>query len=177
MTSSTRQALSTSANVDPGYVSSPKGKVTGGPGAHYDVHSAAFDLDNALQLMAPEIGEWVEITTQRLQGALATHISLGGKPPRSLLHLLQDFRGQAGSIGFPLASRVAAALYRLLEAGTLAPADVLVSHIDAIRAIVVEDARGTENLLASSLVQALEEFGEIWIAGESGKNSESSSST
>lgn len=175
MTSARQHLPTTKANTDAGHGASPGERATGDAASSSDVHNATFDLDNALQLMAPEIGEWFESTTQRLQGELATHIDIGGKPPRSLLHLLQDFRGQAGSIGFPLASRVATALYRLLEADVPAPSDVLVSHIDAIRAIVLEDARGTENALAKSLVQALEEFGEIWTAGESGKNSESSS--
>jgi hypothetical protein len=78
------------------------------PSARFDQRSADHDLDNALLLMAPEITDWLETNTQNLQGALATYLSIGGRPPRTLMHSLQDLRGQAGSIGFPLAGRVAA---------------------------------------------------------------------
>ena len=134
-----------------------------------------IDLDMTLQAMGPEIAAWIETTTQHLQGALDTHISLGGKPSRTLMHLLQDLRGQAGSMGFPLASRAAAALYRLLEASRPAPVEILISHVDAIRAIISENARGTGSSLAIALVEALEEYGNIWITGKSGNISESSS--
>jgi hypothetical protein len=62
----------------------------------------------------------------------------------------------------------------LLEAEKPAPADVLIAHLDAIKAIILENARGTDNLLAKALVEALEEFGTIWILPASGNNSESS---
>lgn len=174
MTSAAQQLSIDTANTEAGYGSRARDSQAGDTDSRFDVRGANIDLDNALQLMAPEIREWLENSTQQLQEAMTAYIELGGRAPRPLLHLLQDLRGQAGSIGFPLASRVAAALYRLLEADKSAPVDVLVSHIDAIKAIILENARGTENPLAMSLVQALEEFGEIWICGESGKNSESS---
>lgn len=150
------------------------GTLASEPGARSESRSAALDIDRALQLMAPEIAEWLEINTQRLQDALALHLSLGGSPPRTLMHLVTNLRGQIGGIGFPMASRVAAALYRLLEADRPAPADVIVAHVDAIRAIILENARGTGNPLASALVEALEEFGNIWIAPTAGNYSESS---
>jgi hypothetical protein len=147
---------------------------TNSPGARFDQHIANLDLDNALLLMAPEIAEWLESNIQRLKDALAAHLSVGGKPSRALMHLLQDLRGQAGSIGFPFAGRAAAALHRLLEADKPAPSEVLTAHIDAIKAIVVENARGADNPLAEALVEALEEFTNIWISPASGNNSESS---
>lgn len=146
-------------------------------GARPELRSAAIDLDKALVLLAPEIAEWLETNTQRLQDALTLHLDVGGKPPRTLMHLVKNLRGQIGSIGFPLASRVAATLYRLLQAEKPAPADVIVAHVDAIRAIIVENARGLDNPLATALVEALEEFGDIWISAISGNNSESSLSS
>lgn len=144
------------------------------PDARSETRSAALDIDRALLLMAPEIAEWLEINTQRLRDALAMHLNTGGNPPRALMHLVTNLRGQIGGIGFPMASRVAAALHRLLEADRPAPADVIIAHVDAIRAIVLESARGTGNPLAKALVEALEEFGNIWIVPAAGNYSESS---
>jgi hypothetical protein len=139
--------------------------------ARFDKRSTDLDLDNALLLMAPEIAEWLDGNTQRLQNALVAHLEHGGRPERALMHLLQDLRGQAGTIGFPLAGRAITALYRLLDSETPAPADVMMAHVDAFKAIVSENARGTDNPLAMALVEALEEFGNLWFSQDSGNHS------
>jgi Hpt domain len=140
----------------------------------FDNHTTELDLGNALLLMAPEIAEWIEVAAQGLHDALSMHTRIGGKPSRALLHQLHDLRGQTGSIGFPLASRVAAALLKLLEANKPAQVEVLTAHVDAIKAIILENARGIGNSLAKALVEALEEYGNIWTLPVAGNNSESS---
>lgn len=174
MTSSVKYRSTEKTIPEANTVSTVFDNTTREAGPRHEARSAALDLDQALLLMAPEITEWLETNTQRLQDALVLYLDAGGKPPRTLMHLVKNLRGQIGSIGFPLASRVAATLFRLLQAEKPAPADVIVAHVDAIRAIIIENARGTDNPLARALVEALEEFGDLWASPLSGNKSESS---
>jgi HPt (histidine-containing phosphotransfer) domain-containing protein len=143
-------------------------------GPRFDVRGADVDLTATLSLMAPEISDWFETTCADLQQSLATYVVEGGRVPRELMHHLHELRGQAGTMGFPLVSRVAAALQRLLEMERGPPPDVLTAHIDAIRAIVSENAKAMTSELAIALVDALEEFGRIWSSPDFGNGSESS---
>jgi hypothetical protein len=174
MTSAIQRRTSSRTVAETDVTPQASNRRTNPPGARFDQHIADLDLDNALLLMAPEIAEWLESNIQRLKDALAAHLNVGGRPSRALMHLLQDLRGQTGSIGFPLASQAAAALHRLLESDRPAAPEVLTAHVDAINAIIVENARGVANPLANALVDALEEFGNIWISPADGNYSESS---
>lgn len=142
-------------------------------GERPDMHGASLDLDAAMSLMGSEISDWLDGTINDIQESLLGHIAAGGKPPRTLMHMLQELRGQAGSMGFPLASRASSALYKLLEAGHAGPADILVAHIEALRAIVSDRAKGLENDLAVALVEALEQYGSLWSSRNAGNHSES----
>lgn len=143
-------------------------------GPRFDVRGADVDLSATLSLMAPEINEWLETTCADLQNALASYFVEGGKASRQLLNKLHELRGQAGTMGFPLVARIAAALHLLLEGEPSPPPEVLTAHVDAIRAIVSEDARAMTSPLAVALTEALEEFGRVWSASDFGNGSESS---
>ena len=71
-----------------------------------------------------------------------------------------DLRGQAETLGYPLVGRVAKNLALLLAAARTEnnfPKDLIAQHVDAIRAMVSEDARDETNNLGVELVEKLEE--------------------
>lgn len=77
----------------------------------------------------------------------------------ALFRAAHDIRGQGQTLGFPLAGRVADSLCRLfleLPAGTPVPFMLVEQHVNAIKAIVREDARGEDDVIGKELVAELE---------------------
>lgn len=71
-----------------------------------------------------------------------------------------DIKGQAATLGFPLAGRIAAGLCRLIEAKTATgrfPRDLVLQHVQSVRAITTEQARETGTATARRLADRLEE--------------------
>ncbi len=71
-----------------------------------------------------------------------------------------DIKGQAATLGFPLAGRIAASLCRLIEAkratGRL-PRDLVAQHVQSVRAIILEQARDQGTATARRLADRLDE--------------------
>lgn len=79
-------------------------------------------------------------------------------PRENLFRATHDLKGQAATLGYPAAGRVAGSLCLLLEhAGPAVriPRELVGQHVQGIRAIVAEDAR--ENPIADRLADRLEE--------------------
>ena len=80
---------------------------------------------------------------------------------------VHDVKGQAATLGFPLAARAAASLCLLLERMDPArpmPRDLVDSHVEAIRAIFRERAKSETDSVGSALVTALDSVTAGWIA-------------
>ena len=99
------------------------------------------------------IGEWRRSTTlfadRRAQGAVDLIFAA----------LVHDMRGEAGSFGYPLVTRVGASLCRYID--KIKPMDgknlrVVRVHVDALRAMVRTNAKGKGPRIAQEIVKALE---------------------
>jgi hypothetical protein len=118
-----------------------------------DRHATSpFDMDavlraeQALSLLSHDFGRWMDEEVQKLgkaRDALRDHGPQDGRYD-ALYRVAHDIKGQADTLGFPLAARVADSLCILME--TFAPIDMpmhlIDPHVDAIRAIVRERAEG-----------------------------------
>ena len=103
--------------------------------------------ERAVAAMADSYLEWAARDVGRLQAALAEARSQPGDqtPIQRLREIAHEVRGQGGSFGFPLVSRIATSMYRLLREGTSFPAsslDIVDAHIEALRAVLAQRARG-----------------------------------
>lgn len=78
-----------------------------------------------------------------------------------------DIKGQAATLGFPLAGRIAASLCRLIDAklttGRL-PRDLVQQHVQSVRAIILEQARDQGTATARRLVDRLDEVTNDYLA-------------
>lgn len=119
--------------------------------------------EHALELLSNEFGAWMDVETQSLELARqAAGHSRDIADIAELYRCAHDIRGQAATFGFPLAGEIAEGLCDLIDkASHRAPPQTLLDrHVEAIRAIVREDARGHDNPLGVALVRRLAELRE-----------------
>ena len=112
-----------------------------------------------LQSLASDFQEWIDLESDKLADARDRCRAAASTPAavRELFQAAHTLRGDAAVFGFPLAGRVADSLAKLLDGCPHdALPDVIVDqHVDAIRAIVREGARGANNPQARELAQGL----------------------
>jgi chemotaxis protein histidine kinase CheA len=112
----------------------------------------------AIDALAPQFFFWLDENVITLTKARDAVWSRGVSEDTSdaLYRAAHDIRGTGATFGFPLASRVSESLVYLIEKIGLdkTPRPLIDKHVDAIRAIVREDAR-EDNQLGSTLVQQL----------------------
>ena len=121
----------------------------------------------AVESLAGHFPDWLTAECERLDSARKQVVDGGGEPTsrRALFKVAHRLRGEAASLGFPLVGRIADSLCDLLEATPPerpVPAELLAGHVDSIRAMVREGARGDADevarALASGLRRATDEF-------------------
>lgn len=139
--------------------------------------SAIRRAEQALQALSGNFNGWMEATCNALANARdALHKAEGDQASRGALHrAAHDVRGQATTLGFPLATRVGTSLCLLLEhtpAGTLsspALSALIDQHVDAIRAITREGITQATHRIGERLAVELEAVTEKIIAEYNGQ--------
>lgn len=114
----------------------------------------------AMKRMETTFVVWIKDEIDNLLAAWrnAERTGFEDAPREDLFRATHDLKGQAATLGYPAAGRVAGSLCLLLEhAGPPArlPPELVAQHVQGIRAIVAEDAR--ENPVADRLADRLEE--------------------
>jgi chemotaxis protein histidine kinase CheA len=79
----------------------------------------------------------------------------------ALLNAAHDLKGLGATYEYPLVSRIAASLCRLIEtevckAATRNASNLMLAHVDAIRAAARDRVKSGENPVGRALLQALE---------------------
>jgi chemotaxis protein histidine kinase CheA len=112
----------------------------------------------AIEALAPQFFFWLDENVVTLAKARdeAWTTGITDATTDNLYRAAHDIRGMGATFGFPLASRVAESLVYLIDKIGLAktPRVLIDKHIDAIRAIVREDARD-DNKTGMDLVRQL----------------------
>ena len=125
----------------------------------------------ALAELKSEFGGWMSAECERAdQARLAIRAEgLNSTNMHRLYHSAHDIKGTAETLGFPLATRIAVSLCRLLrhapELSTI-PVSMIDHHVDAIRAIVREQLQGGENAQAMEIAERLSIMVETFLAEE-----------
>lgn len=122
----------------------------------------------ALARMAESFDGWMAEETQRLATLWAEAEADGyeGEAREALYRAAHDIKGQAATLGFPLAGRVAGSLCRLLDAIREAqqmPRELVRQHVQSVRAMFVEQARDESSKTAMKLADRLDEVTEDYI--------------
>lgn len=122
--------------------------------------------DQALSAISLNFHDWMTDETEKLVTARGKYHSQGvdSDARQTLFQAAHDVRGNGGVFGFPLAGRVADSLCKLLAQcpASALPSQIVDQHVDAIRAMVREEARGHDNPkardLALKLIAVTEEY-------------------
>jgi HPt (histidine-containing phosphotransfer) domain-containing protein len=122
----------------------------------------------ALKRMEDSFEGWMEEETVRLVElwAVAERSGWDAEVRDEFHRAAHDIKGQAATLGYPIAGRVAASLCRLLEtieAPNRLPRELLHQHVLSVRAILAEQAREESSETARRLADRLEEVTEDYI--------------
>ena len=130
--------------------------------------------ERELNEIAVEFSDWMINETEKLADMRSRYRVYGATPEtiRDLFQAAHTVRGDAGVFGYPLAGRVADSLAKLLDGcpREALPDALIHQHVDAIRAIVREDARGATNSSARALAHALIEAASKFIQPQPATN-------
>jgi hypothetical protein len=116
----------------------------------------------ALAQLSSEFAGWMQAECERLEAARQQVKRLGFTEPAygELFRACHDIKGEAVTFGFPGVCGAAESLWRLLEHTpdmTRIPQELIDQHVDAVRAIVRENARPDFAGVAEALTRRLRE--------------------
>lgn len=134
--------------------------------AKIKVDEFGFDMEAieraeaALADLAGEFDDWMAKEVERLTTArdAMTAAGLTESTRAALYAAAHDIKGEAATFGYPLAARIADSLRNLLdgiEDDAAVPTDLVAQHVEAIRAIVREAAKGEDHPLAVAMADQL----------------------
>lgn len=147
---------------DPAPVTPPmpalRPKLGGGFGINADAIARA---EEALKAMSAQFGAWLQDEIVKLDQAQADVRDKGWTPEtaEALYFRAHDLKGLGTTYEYPLVTRIAGSLCRLLdkaEARLDAPLVVVDAHVDAIRAVVRDQVKTDENPTGRVLAESLE---------------------
>jgi hypothetical protein len=124
--------------------------------------SAVAKAEAALKSLSGNFLEWLGEEVAKLEAARAVTKAQGleGQNGEALYICAHDLKGLGATYEFPLITRVAGSLCRLLEepgARQSAPSALIDAHIDAIRASLRDNIRTDDDRTVRALVGSLEE--------------------
>ncbi|WP_237153743.1 Hpt domain-containing protein [Oryzibacter oryziterrae] len=117
--------------------------------------------ETALQILSTHFDDWmkdeIEVMSETHKAWLAVGLRAGTEK-QTFFRAVHDVKGQATTLGFPLASQVAGSLCNILERVDETkpqPAELIAQHVDAVRAIFREKAKDENDRIGSQLSAAL----------------------
>ncbi len=123
--------------------------------------AAIARAEAALKSLSGQFGQWLQDEIDKLEAARAA-VKANGPTAKGMDQLYlhaHDLKGLGATYEFPLISRVAGSLCKLMDDQALrvsAPLFLVDAHIDAVRAVVRDQIRDAEHPVGVALCQALE---------------------
>lgn len=135
-----------------------KAKVGGGFGIDAGAIARA---EEALKAMLTQFGQWLQDEIDKLDKAQADIRAKGYTPEtaEALYYRAHDLKGLGATYQYPLVTRMAASLCKMLDDPAkrmAAPVMILDAHVDAIRAVVRDGIQTDDHPTGRVLAQALE---------------------
>lgn len=123
----------------------------------------------ALARLSSNFGAWMENESQALLDAYEQlrKQGLGEETLAALFQAAHNIKGQALTLGFPLVGEVAASFCHLMEtipSPNKLPLALAERYVEAIRAMVSEGARDTDNSTGVALSRSLREVTDDYLA-------------
>ena len=122
--------------------------------------NAISRAEQALEELSVNFDDWMQTEVGNLREARDNTKTSGleGDALDALFSVSHDLKGQASTLGYPFAAEICTSLCRLIDycTGVARPPAVLIDqHVDAVAAIVREDAKGSDHPKASVLARKL----------------------
>ena len=122
---------------------------------------AVARAEAALKSLSGQFSQWMNDELEKLDAARATVKAEGMTPAASetLYMRAHDLKGLGATYEFPLVTRIAASLCKLIdspETRTSAPLYLVDAHIDAIKAAVRDNIKTDEHPVGKILAEELE---------------------
>lgn len=122
---------------------------------------AIAKAEEALKAMSAQFGQWLQDEITKLEAAQAAIRAEGltTGTAEGLYFRAHDLKGLGSTYQYPLVTRLAGSLCKLLDDPTRrteAPVPLLDAHIDAIRAVVRDEIQTDEHPTGRTLAEALE---------------------
>jgi len=131
---------------------------------------AIAKAEAALKGLSAQFGAWLRDEVAKLEAAYAalkaegpTQAAMDGVYARA-----HDLKGLGTTYEFPLVTRIAGSLCKLLGEGdtrTRAPVPLVSAHVEAIRACVRDNVRDSDNPIGRALAEQLEQNVSSYLAG------------
>lgn len=123
--------------------------------------SAIARAEEALKAMSAQFGQWLNDEVAKLDKAQADIRAQGYTPEtaEALYFRAHDLKGLGATYEYPLVTRIAASLCRMLddaEKRMKAPLPVVDAHIDAIKAVVRDKIQTDDHPVGRDLAETLE---------------------
>jgi hypothetical protein len=113
----------------------------------------------ALKALSGQFAQWLQDEVDKLDGAYRRVCAegLGGEAGETLYTHSHDLKGLGSTYEFPIVTRLAGSLCRLMDARRAdAPPELIEAHVSAIKSVVRNDVRDETPPVGAALVQALE---------------------
>ena len=123
--------------------------------------SAIARAEEALKAMSAQFGQWLNDEVAKLDKAQADIRNQGYSPEtaEALYFRAHDLKGLGTTYEYPLVTRIAASLCRMLDDADKrmqAPLAVVDAHIDAIKAVVRDKIQTDDHPVGRDLVETLD---------------------
>jgi hypothetical protein len=133
-------------------------RIGGGFGINADAIARA---EEALKAMSAQFGQWLNDEIVKLDQAQADirEKGLTAETAEALYFRAHDLKGLGTTYEYPLVTRIAGSLCRLLDdaaARAQAPLTIIHAHVDAIRSVVRDQIKTDENPTGRVLAESLE---------------------
>ena len=134
--------------------------------------AAVARAEAALKTLSAQFGRWLNEEIAKLEHARHL-IHIEGADARTMGELYlhaHDLKGLGGTYEYPLITRVAGTLCKLMDGPggrAAAPLMLVDAHIDAIRAIVRDEIRDADHPVGAALAGALEQRVAAYVADDS----------
>ncbi|MCH8239128.1 MAG: Hpt domain-containing protein [Proteobacteria bacterium] len=142
------------------------------PGVENEAAQQAIaNAEKALDKLSVNFDDWMATESKNLTAARDAARAAGFSPDTLgvLFQAAHNLKGQASTLGYPFADEICASLCRLIDKipdKSRLPLVLLDQHVDAVRALVAEAAKGTDNPKASVLARRLQNVTSDFLAQE-----------
>lgn len=135
---------------------------------------AIVNAEQALEKLSVNFDGWMASESSQLTEARDTaKASMFTQDTlNELFQAAHNMKGQATTLGYPFADEICASLCRLIDTlpdKSRLPVQLVDQHVDAVRALVREGAKGTANPKASVLAKRLRDVTNDFLAQETAR--------